>query len=111
MISDNALYFLKRSYVKRYTYLYWCPPMLIGKFILIGIIVMITATIVIKEYISVTEETAPPCVFRTFAHPTSPPTCSVRQSGIVGVYCRQSKKRLGGQMFGRRRGVLSVRVE
>ena len=27
---------------------------------------------------------------------------------LVGVYCRQSKERLGGQMFGRRRGVLSV---
>ena len=28
-----------------------------------------------KEYISVIEGTAPPCVFQTFAHPTSP--CSV----------------------------------
>ena len=35
-----------------------------------------------KEYILVRERTAPPCVFQTFAHPTSPPACSVRQSGI-----------------------------
>ena len=57
-----------------------------------------------KEYILVRERTAAPCVFKTFAHPTSPPARSVRQSGIVGEYW----ERLGGQMFGSRRGVLSV---
>ena len=33
-----------------------------------------------KEYILVRERTAPPCVFRTFAHPTSPcSVCSILQ--------------------------------
>ena len=38
--------------------------------------------------------------------PLPPPALS--DSQVVGVYCRQSKERLGGQMFGRHRGVLSV---
>ena len=33
------------------------------------------STVHTKEYILVRERTAPPCVFQTFAHPTSP--CSV----------------------------------
>ena len=33
-----------------------------------------------KEYILVRERTAPPCVFQTFAHPTSPfSVCSILQ--------------------------------
>ena len=60
-----------------------------------------------KEYILVIEGTAPPCVLQTFAHPTSP--CLLCQTvRVLGVFCRQSKERLGGQMFWRRRGVLSV---
>ena len=40
-----------------------------------------------KEYILVRERTAPPYVFLTFAHPTSPPVCSVRQSEMQGHAC------------------------
>ena len=40
---------------------------------------------VTKEYILVRERTAPPCVFQTFAHPTSSPACSVRQSGSWSI--------------------------
>ena len=36
-------------------------------------------------YILVRELTAPPGVFQTFAHPTSPPGCSVRQSGSWSI--------------------------
>ena len=38
-------------------------------------------TILPKEYILLRERTATPCVFRTFAHPPSPPACYVRQLG------------------------------
>ena len=38
-----------------------------------------------KEYIFVRKWTAPPCVFQTFAHPTSPHACSVRQSGSWSI--------------------------
>ena len=38
-----------------------------------------------KEYILVRERTAPPWVFQTFAHPTSPPAYSVRQSGSWSI--------------------------
>ena len=35
----------------------------------------------------------PPCVFQTIAHPTSPPACSVRQSGtVVGVHILQTER-------------------
>ena len=39
-----------------------------------------------EEYILVRERTAPPCVFHTFAHPTSPsilqlPDCVTEQAG------------------------------
>ena len=46
----------------------------------------------------------------TFEHlPTQPlPPPALSDSQVVGVYCRQSRERLGGQMFGRRRGVLSL---
>ena len=54
------------------------------------------------------EGIASPCVFQAFAHPTSPPACAVRQSGSYRVYFKQSRERLSGQIFGRRRGVLSV---
>ena len=36
----------------------------------------------------------------------TPPALS--DSHVVGVYCRQSRERLRGQMFGRRRRVLSL---
>ena len=35
--------------------------------------------------ILVRERTATPCVFQTFAHKTSPPACSVRQSGSWSI--------------------------
>ena len=47
----------------------------------------------------VRERTAPPCVFQTFAHPTSPPACSVRQSVSWSIL---------GEVGWANRGVLSV---
>ena len=42
---------------------------------------------VLKEYILVRARTAPPGVFQTFAHPTTPPPppCSVKQSGSWSI--------------------------
>ena len=55
-------------------------------------------TVVGKEYILVIERTAPPSVFQTCVSPNLSP-CSVRESGswsgVLYVYYRQSRKRLG----------------
>ena len=43
------------------------------------------------------EGTAPLCVFQTFARPTSPPACSVRQSGSWSIqYVLQTEQGEGG---------------
>ena len=59
-----------------------------------------------RIYISVRRDsTPPPCVFQTFAHPASPcSVCSILQ--LPDYLTEQAGERLGGQMFGRRRGVL-----
>ena len=50
-----------------------------------------------RIYISDTVEgTAPPCVFQTFAHPTSPAACSVRQSGSSRILQTDVWKTQGG---------------
>ena len=60
-----------------------------------------------KEYMLVRERTASPASSNHL--PTQPlPMPALSDSQGVGVYCRQSKERLGGQMFGRHRWVLSV---
>ena len=51
------------------------------------------------------------CSVRTDSTPLRLPNIcppALSDSQVVGVYCRQSKERLGGQMFGRRWGVRSV---
>ena len=72
-----------------------------------SIVQYVHCTVYTKEYISVIEVTAPP---ESSKHlPTQPlPPPALSDSQVVGVYCRQNRERLGGQMFGRGRGVLSV---
>ena len=65
-----------------------------------------------KEYISVIEGTLgqyPPASSKHLPNqPLPPPALSDSQVVGVSIYCRQSRERLVGQMFGQRRGVLSV---
>ena len=50
-----------------------------------------------------TLDSTPPVSFKHLAtQPLPPPALS--DSQVVGVYCRLSRERLGGQMFGRHRG-------
>ena len=83
------------------------------KTLICSCLLWITGNIVIryipcKEYISVIERTALPASSKHLPSQPLPPSPALSDSQVVGVYCRQSRERLGGQMFGRRSGVVSV---
>ena len=60
------------------------------------------------EYISVIEGTAPPSSSKHLTLQTSPPACSGRRAGIVQYTADRAGRGWESQIFGRRRGVLSL---